>query len=58
MSCNLKIKIATPFGLAMTGEGMFRTFEIWILDLSFDLAQDGELTEPFRASDFEFRILK
>ena len=37
---------------------MFWSFDILILDLSFDLAQDGELTEPFRASDFEFLILK
>jgi len=28
------------------------------LNLSFDLAQDGELTEPFSASDFEFRIFQ
>jgi len=29
---------------------------IWILLLSFDMAQDGELVEPFRISDFVLRI--
>mgnify|MGYP001812782076 CR=1 FL=1 len=30
---------------------------IWILDLPFDLAQGGELVEPFRFSCFDIRIL-
>ena len=38
-------------------EFRFEHLSIRILDLPFDLAQGGELVEPFRASDFEFRIL-
>jgi len=38
---------------------MFKTFRILYfghLNLSFGYAQDGELAEPFRISDFDIRI--
>jgi hypothetical protein len=49
-SCTLQDARSFP----LWGEGMFGKFDIW--NLSFDLAQDGELTEPFEICYLAFEI--
>jgi hypothetical protein len=51
----LKIQMTETTYFSLNGH-RFENLNIWILNLPFDLAQGGELVEPFRASDLGFRI--